>query len=289
MDPWRWPGLAVDADRIRCARRSGRRTTWRSTWSGSVGVERARAPAGVVVRAVPGRTARWSAWPGSCRSKRSARPGYAEGAAVRRQATSPTTSPLRSRCATGENKLSVRAASSARLAAGAVARAAAARRLSCGSPAASTPGLAVILDPGLSPSDDPRPQVLTEDRHVRRLSLEAFPGPVESLERLRIPRNFNSRNPQARRDLAPACGRSDSSRVGRGKAARAAGLRTTRCWSSCASSCGATPATSARSVRSTPAGRSAPSGCAGRPRACAAGCAARPTPSPGRSTGSAGC
>ena len=63
-------------------------------------------------------------------------------------------------------------------------------------------GLAVIIDPGLSPTDDPRPQVLTEDRHVRRLSLEAFPGPVESLERVRIPRNFNSRNPQSRRDLA---------------------------------------------------------------------------------------
>jgi ATP-dependent RNA helicase HelY len=69
-------------------------------------------------------------------------------------------------------------------------------------PAGKYAGLAVVIDPGVSASDDPRPQVLTEDRQIKRLSLEAFPTPVEPLDRLRVPRNFNARSPQARRDLA---------------------------------------------------------------------------------------
>ncbi len=62
-------------------------------------------------------------------------------------------------------------------------------------------GLAVVLDPGLDESS-PAPQVLTEDRQVRRLSIESFPAAVEPLGKVRIPRNFNARSPQARRDLA---------------------------------------------------------------------------------------
>ena len=64
-------------------------------------------------------------------------------------------------------------------------------------------GFAVVLDPGLSGgSDGPRPTVLTIDRQVRRLSLVDFPAPVQALEKVRIPRSFNPRNPQQRRDLA---------------------------------------------------------------------------------------
>jgi ATP-dependent RNA helicase HelY len=44
--------------------------------------------------------------------------------------------------------------------------------------------------------------VLTADRHARRLSLADFPTPVASITRMKIPRNFNGRNPQSRRDLA---------------------------------------------------------------------------------------
>ena len=44
--------------------------------------------------------------------------------------------------------------------------------------------------------------MLTEDRRVRRLSMIDFPTPVESLTRLRVPRSFNPRNAQHRRDLA---------------------------------------------------------------------------------------
>ncbi len=63
-------------------------------------------------------------------------------------------------------------------------------------------GLAVVLDPGLRDSDDPRPFVLTAGRHARRLALVDFPTPVAALTRMRVPKSFNPRNPQARRDLA---------------------------------------------------------------------------------------
>jgi ATP-dependent RNA helicase HelY len=62
-------------------------------------------------------------------------------------------------------------------------------------------GFAVVLDPGTS-SDGPRPQVLTAERQARRLSLLDFPTPVTATTRLRLPRGFNPRNPQMRRDLA---------------------------------------------------------------------------------------
>jgi ATP-dependent RNA helicase HelY len=64
-------------------------------------------------------------------------------------------------------------------------------------------GIAVVIDPGAADHrDGPRPYVLTADRQARRLSLVDFTAPVEALTRLRIPRNFNGRNPQSRRDLA---------------------------------------------------------------------------------------
>src|SRR3954447_21249680 len=68
-------------------------------------------------------------------------------------------------------------------------------------PAGKFAGFAVVLDPGVSP-EGPRPQVLTAERQARRLSLLDFPTPVEAVTRVRVPRQFNARNPQSRRDLA---------------------------------------------------------------------------------------
>ncbi len=66
-------------------------------------------------------------------------------------------------------------------------------------------GMAVVIDPGMtSERDGPRPYVVTADRHARRLSMVDFPVPVEAFTRMRVPRNFNGRNPQSRRDLASA-------------------------------------------------------------------------------------
>jgi ATP-dependent RNA helicase HelY len=72
-------------------------------------------------------------------------------------------------------------------------------------PAGRYSGMAVVIDPGMtSERDGPRPYVVTADRHARRLSMVDFPVPVEAFTRMRVPRNFNGRNPQSRRDLASA-------------------------------------------------------------------------------------
>jgi ATP-dependent RNA helicase HelY len=70
-------------------------------------------------------------------------------------------------------------------------------------PAGKFSGLVVVVDPGTS-GDTPRPYVVTAGRQARRLAAMDFPTPVEPITRLRIPKNFNGRNPQMRRDLASA-------------------------------------------------------------------------------------
>ncbi|WP_293780559.1 RNA helicase [uncultured Aeromicrobium sp.] len=72
-------------------------------------------------------------------------------------------------------------------------------------PAGRWAGVAVVLEPGTDADrEGPRPLVLTENRHARRLALVDFPTPVAARDRMRIPKSFNARNPQARRDLASA-------------------------------------------------------------------------------------
>ena len=63
-------------------------------------------------------------------------------------------------------------------------------------------GLAVVLDPGVHPQDDPRPLVVTESRWSGRLSLVDFPAPVDVLATVKVPKHVNHRSPQERRDLA---------------------------------------------------------------------------------------
>ncbi|GAA5076068.1 ATP-dependent RNA helicase HelY [Thermocatellispora tengchongensis] len=64
-------------------------------------------------------------------------------------------------------------------------------------------GIAIILDPGLNTRghEGPSPLVLTIGKQVKRLSPGDFPVPVEPVERLRIPKNFNSRSPKERANL----------------------------------------------------------------------------------------
>jgi ATP-dependent RNA helicase HelY len=83
-------------------------------------------------------------------------------------------------------------------------------------PAGKYAGLALVLEPGIPGRatghhprggefhDGPRPLVLTAERQVKRLAELDFPVPVEPLERMRIPKSFNPRSPQSRRDLASA-------------------------------------------------------------------------------------
>jgi ATP-dependent RNA helicase HelY len=63
-------------------------------------------------------------------------------------------------------------------------------------------GLAVVLDPGTRPDDEPHPLVLTESRWAGRLSVVDFPAAVPMLAHIRVPKHFNHRSPQERRDLA---------------------------------------------------------------------------------------
>src|SRR3954469_7488934 len=69
-------------------------------------------------------------------------------------------------------------------------------------PSGRRSGLAVVIDPGVGLNGEAHPLVVTEDRWGGRLSLADFPGPVEALGHVRVPKNFNVRSPQARRDLA---------------------------------------------------------------------------------------
>ncbi|MGI9157599.1 MAG: DEAD/DEAH box helicase [Marmoricola sp.] len=72
-------------------------------------------------------------------------------------------------------------------------------------PAGKYAGIAVVIDPGVrADRDGPRPYVLTGDRHARRLSMVDFPTPIVPLTRLKVPKTFSGRDPQARRDLASA-------------------------------------------------------------------------------------
>jgi ATP-dependent RNA helicase HelY len=69
-------------------------------------------------------------------------------------------------------------------------------------PAGRRSGLAIVLDPGNGGFGEPRPLVLTEDRWAGRLAAGDFSTPVEPLARVRVPKHFNHRSPQERRDLA---------------------------------------------------------------------------------------
>ncbi|GAB3285623.1 DEAD/DEAH box helicase [Sinomonas notoginsengisoli] len=62
-------------------------------------------------------------------------------------------------------------------------------------------GSAVVLN-GDTNAREPRPQVLTFDRNLRRIGLHDVDGPVEPIARIRIPKHFDAKRPKDRRDLA---------------------------------------------------------------------------------------
>jgi ATP-dependent RNA helicase HelY len=72
-------------------------------------------------------------------------------------------------------------------------------------PSGKSQGWVVILDPGVRQDHQaPRPLVLTEDRHVRRLSITDFPTPPLVHGRMKIGKHFNSKDAASRRNLAAA-------------------------------------------------------------------------------------
>ncbi len=81
-------------------------------------------------------------------------------------------------------------------------------------------GLAVVLEAPTGGFGEPRPLVLTQDRWAGRISPADFPGAVEVLERLRVPKHFNHRSPGARRDLAAQVSATGLDRHGGGRRGR---------------------------------------------------------------------
>ncbi|MCU1537345.1 MAG: box helicase domain protein [Humibacillus sp.] len=70
-------------------------------------------------------------------------------------------------------------------------------------PAGRHSGLAVVVMPNRGGRGEAAsPAVVTEDHQLRRLSLHDAPTPLEPLGTMRVPKQFNARNPKARRDLA---------------------------------------------------------------------------------------
>ncbi|QAY71024.1 DEAD/DEAH box helicase [Xylanimonas protaetiae] len=65
-------------------------------------------------------------------------------------------------------------------------------------------GYVLVLDPGHDDRgfDGPRPTVLTQEKQVKKLTLADAPGGVTVVARVKIPKAFNPRRPDARRDLA---------------------------------------------------------------------------------------
>jgi ATP-dependent RNA helicase HelY len=73
-------------------------------------------------------------------------------------------------------------------------------------PSGKNSGWAVVIDPDTRTGDrdNPRPLVMTEERHVRRLSLVDFPTPPTLAGRMRVPKHFNAKEPASRRNLGAA-------------------------------------------------------------------------------------
>jgi len=63
-------------------------------------------------------------------------------------------------------------------------------------------GYVLVLDPGEPGGfDGPRPTVLTQERQVKKLTLADAPDGLETVTTVKIPKAFNARKPDARRDL----------------------------------------------------------------------------------------
>ena len=71
-----------------------------------------------------------------------------------------------------------------------------------GVPTGRRAGWAVVVESASRSNGDPRLLVVTEDRWAGRLSLADFPEPPTAVATVRVPKHFDHRSPQARRDLA---------------------------------------------------------------------------------------
>ena len=90
-------------------------------------------------------------------------------------------------------------------------------------PSGKRAGLAIVLDPGVHPRDDPHPLVVTERRWAGRLSMVDFPVTAEVLGTVRVPKKVDHRSPQVRRDLVSSLRALDIAPEGRPRRKAASG------------------------------------------------------------------
>ncbi|MEV6522765.1 DEAD/DEAH box helicase [Longispora sp. NPDC051575] len=88
-------------------------------------------------------------------------------------------------------------------------------------PTGKRTGLAIVIDPGVGGFGDPRPLIVTEDRWAGRIPATDFTSPVEPLGHIRVPKHFNPRSPQDRRDLVSSLRNVEISQSARRGARRA--------------------------------------------------------------------
>ncbi|MDR6864956.1 DEAD/DEAH box helicase [Phycicoccus sp. 3266] len=70
-------------------------------------------------------------------------------------------------------------------------------------PAGRRAGWAVVVEPARTHRGETTlPSVVTEDKHLVRLTLTDVPAPVEPVTTAKVPPHFNAKSPKARRDLA---------------------------------------------------------------------------------------
>jgi ATP-dependent RNA helicase HelY len=89
-------------------------------------------------------------------------------------------------------------------------------------PAGRRAELAVIVETDQASVGPPKPLVVTADRQLKRLVASDFTTDVEALANIRLPRNFNARSPQSRRDLVSTLRTVDIPRPERAKQRSAA-------------------------------------------------------------------
>ena len=203
MDPLRSPGWPAPAP-TRCAPASAPPTTWRSTWSAS---SAASAPATLLEssfaqfqadRAVVGLAKQ-------VRKHEEALEGYREAMTCHLGDFEEYAALRRAPRRTGRPSCPASAARPRRAAGRALAGGAEARRRH--PRAGRAPGRSGDRPrPGSQPrGEGPRPLVLTIGKQVKKLSPADFPVPVEPVEHLRIPKNFNARSPKERANLVSTC------------------------------------------------------------------------------------
>ncbi|WP_460933390.1 DEAD/DEAH box helicase [Phycicoccus ginsengisoli] len=70
-------------------------------------------------------------------------------------------------------------------------------------PAGRRAGWAVVVEPARTHRGETTlPSVVTDDKHLLRLTLTDVPVPVEAVTTVKVPPHFNAKSPKARRDLA---------------------------------------------------------------------------------------